>query len=110
MRKNQKYTKEEMYLAVELCKESNMTQNEFCKKEGLALGTFKYWQRKYQEQHIHTGSSKSSSFIPIEVAAHDTEQTHNNDSGYITISYPNGIQVSCPVNISDQQLKALIKS
>lgn len=97
-----------MYLAIELCKESNMTQKEFCKKEGLALGTFKYWQRKYQEQHIETGKSKSLSFIPIEVDVNDTEQTHIIDSGYITISYPNGIQVICPINISDQQLKAQV--
>ena len=49
MRKNQKYSKEEMYLAVELWQESGLSQVKFCSREKLSVKTFSYWYRKYKE-------------------------------------------------------------
>ena len=46
MRKNQKYSQEEMFLAIELWQESGLSQFKFCKREGIAKGTFQYWLRK----------------------------------------------------------------
>lgn len=51
MRKNQKYTEEEMFLAVELYQESNLSQKDYAIQEGLKVGTFKYWVKKYNEFH-----------------------------------------------------------
>jgi transposase-like protein len=51
MKKNQKYNQEEMFLAVELCKESGLSQKEYAIQEGLSLHTFKYWVKKYNVHH-----------------------------------------------------------
>jgi transposase-like protein len=50
MRKNQKYSKEEMYLAIELWEESGLTQVNFCSREKLSVKTFSYWYRKYKKE------------------------------------------------------------
>ena len=46
MRKNQKYSQEEMFMAVELYLESGLSQKKYAIQEGLAEGTFKYWVNK----------------------------------------------------------------
>ena len=111
MRKNQKYTQEEMYLAIELWKESGISIEKFCHQEALAVGTFKYWQLKYNREQKKQFGSTSKPFIPIQVTSHTTRQISSslniNDS--ITIAYPNGIEVSCPISVGMDQLKALIK-
>jgi hypothetical protein len=49
VRKNQKYSKEEMYLAIELWQESGLSQVKFCSREKLSVKTFSYWYRKYKK-------------------------------------------------------------
>jgi transposase-like protein len=59
MRKNQKYSKEEMYLAIELWQESGLSQAKFCSRENLLVKTFSYWYRKYKkEKGLSTGRNK----------------------------------------------------
>jgi hypothetical protein len=50
MRKNQKYSKEEMYLAMELWQESGLSQGKFCSRENLSVKTFSYWYKKYKKE------------------------------------------------------------
>ena len=112
MRKNQKYSKEEMYLAIELWHESRLSQVKFCSREKLSVKTFSYWLRKYRkEKGISTGHSKKTSdtFIPVEIPLSGTPSTDaNTNSGRIEVSFPNGVQMSCPAGIDIAQLKTLI--
>jgi hypothetical protein len=48
MRKNQKYSKEKIYLAIELWQESGLSQGKFCFRENLSAKIFSYWYRKYK--------------------------------------------------------------
>jgi len=50
MRKNQKYNKEEMALAIEMWQESGLSQYEYCNREKLSKSTFSYWLKKYKQE------------------------------------------------------------
>ncbi|HKK09315.1 MAG TPA: transposase [Bacteroidales bacterium] len=111
MRKNQKYSKEEMYLAVELWQESGLSQVKFCSREKLSVKTFSYWLRKYRkEKGVSTEGDKkvSDTFIPVEISKDAASAYANSNSGRIDVSFPNGVQLSCPVGIDIGQLKTLI--
>lgn len=108
MRKNQKYTKEEMTIAIELWQESGLSQKKFCKRENLSTSTFCYWLQKHRRE---TGQSKPKArkqavktFIPVEVSGETTPA----GPGQIEITYPNGIQLSCPLDMDMQKIKTLL--
>jgi len=112
MKKNQKYTQEEMYMAIELWKESGLSQNQFCKQEKIAHSTFKYWHKKYKGENPNKRRSKSpanNSFIPVRVTKQDEIITKPVIDDKIIITHPNGIEISCPVTIDQDKLKSLIK-
>jgi hypothetical protein len=104
MKTNQKYTQEEMYIAIELWQESNQSQSKFCKHEGIPHHIFLYWLRKYRKQK---NTASQQTFIPVKVA--QCNASIPNITGIITIDYPNGVQVHCPAQMSIEQLKSLIK-
>ena len=107
MKKDQKYTQEEILLAVDMWKESGLTKAEFCKRENISPNTLKYWQRRYK--HIRDKPRVlNDKFIPVEVPGPKVPDIPGEDIGNITITYPNGIQVSCPLTINDNQLRSLI--
>ena len=107
MRKNQKYTKEEMYLAIEIWQESDMSQNAWCKQNNISSNTFKYWLKRYRDDKAPANPAKT--FLPVELTTSDENNDPVSLSREITITYPNGIQVNCPVSIEIHQLLALIK-
>jgi transposase-like protein len=108
MRKNQKYTQEEMYLAIELWEESGLSQKKYCRQNQLSFSTFKYWLRKYSKEKAGQ-ESKSISFIQVHIPKVEDAILPVTDQDGITIIYPSGTQVSCPVNISTEKLCILIR-
>ena len=111
MRKNQKYSKEEMYLAIELWQESGLSQVKFCSREKLSVKTFSYWLRKYRKEKgfMIEGSKKvPDGFIPLELSRGAAPAHANINSGRIDVYFPNGVQLSCPAGIDIGQLKNLI--
>jgi transposase-like protein len=111
MRKNQKYSKEEMYLAIELWQESGLSQARFCSREKLSVKTFSYWLRKYRKEKglsIEHGKKVPKTFIPVEISRGAASTGTITNSTRIDVSFPNGVQLSCPVGIDIAQLKSLI--
>jgi hypothetical protein len=111
MRKNQKHSKESMYLAIERWKESGLTQTKFCTVEKLSVKVFSYWLRKYRQEEgrsVHPGEKAAESFIPVKVSAPVPQVNVCSDPGRIDVAFPNGVQISCPVGIDITQLKTLI--
>jgi len=111
MRKKQRYNQEEMFLAIELWRDSGLSQNKFCIQEKISLQTFGYWYRKYKQEkfllpHPHPELKGCETFIPVELpdAVHSTVAT----PGDIKVSFPNGVQLNCPAGIDIHQLKTLI--
>jgi transposase-like protein len=100
MRKNQKYSKEEMYLAIELWKESGLSQVKFCSREKLSVKTFSYWLRKYRKEKgflAEYSKKVPKTFIPLEISSGAAPAHANTNSGQIDVSFPNGVHLSCPV-------------
>jgi len=109
MRKNQKYSQEEMYKGIEKWQSSGLTQLQFCKQENLAKATFRYWLIKYRKDKgvYHRSLEKPvKTFIPIDLPE-PTESPALN-IGPIEITYPNGVKLSCSASIEVQQLITLI--
>ncbi len=87
-----------MYAWIESWQQSGISQNRFCKEENLSTSTFNYWFKKYKQEKdraTHANSNPVKTFLPVEV----TEGLIRSDKDFITITYPNGIQVSCPMNL-----------
>jgi transposase-like protein len=111
MRNNQKYSKEEMYLAIELWQESGLSQVKFCSRENLSVKTFSYWYKKYKNENrlsVEENRETPNTFIPVKVSGDRTANVSDGEYGRIEVSFPNGVQLSCPVGIDIGQLKGLI--
>jgi hypothetical protein len=109
MRKKQRYSQEEMFLAIELWQESGLSQSKFCIQEKISLQTFGYWHKKYKRVKVllpNPGLKESETFIPVELS--HTVHAAAVTLGGIKVSFPNGVQVNCPTGIDIQQLKTLI--
>jgi len=109
MRKNQKYNREQMNATIGQWKDSKLTQRAFCKEQGISISTFQYWVKKYQEAEKQEQHAGADSFIPIRVSEPGHVELENSHTGFISISYPNGINICCPVNTPVCQLTALVK-
>ena len=98
-----------MFLAIELWQESGLSQSKFCIQQKISLQTFGYWYRKYKRGKVllpNPGLKESETFIPVE--SPHTVHSAAVSPGDIKVSFPNGVQISCPAGIDIQQLKTLI--
>jgi len=66
MKKNQKYTQEEMYLAIALRNESGLSQQKYCRQNGIAYNTFKYWVKKYNGEKKPVKPTQETTFLPVQ--------------------------------------------
>ena len=108
MKNNQKHTREEMFRKVDEFVASGLSQPQYCKQEGFPLTTFSHWLQKYRKEKGITTTASPGPFIPVDVIsslAHAGSTTHVPE---ITITYPTGIKVTCPVDIGTIQLKTLL--
>jgi hypothetical protein len=108
MRKDQKYSKEEMYLAIEIWHESGLTQAEFCKQEKIPGSSFYHWVKKYKKEKemINLYLKQYPGFIPVKVSP--PVNSFIEDPARIEISFPNGVRLSFPAGTNISQLKTLI--
>ncbi|HYQ59027.1 MAG TPA: transposase [Draconibacterium sp.] len=110
MRKNQKYTQQEMYVAIESCMQNKMSYTEFCRKHGISYKSFMYWVRKYKKSHKSTDDIPES-FLPVKVQSSIANTGKSHETGtYITIEYPSGNKAHCPLNTSPVLLSHLVNS
>ena len=90
-----------------------ITQKELSDREGLKLGTFKYWYRKYHAEQLafsvvekSVKKSSSSDFIPISVSEFTSIAPSK-----LEVRYPNGVRLQLSMVLNSQGLctvKALI--
>ena len=110
MRKNQKYSKEQMYLAIEKWQESGLSQVKFCKQEELSAKVFCYWLRKYRSEKVSAvPANNTSAFIPVSLSGTGNNVRVLQPGQRIELFFPNGVRLNCPVGIEVSQLKTLIK-
>ena len=95
-----------MYGLIEQYLASGLSQRLFYTQEQLCKSSFEYWLKKYRhEKGIPIPSRKRTkkTFIPVELSNPLPDKEPQ-----IQIIYPNGVQVTCPMGISHQQLKSLV--
>ena len=100
MKMNQRNNRDKMLSLVEEYLLGGITQKELSDREGLKLGTFKYWYRKYHAEHLEFSvveksvkkSSISSDFIPISLPDFATTTPSK-----LELSYPNGVRLQLNV-------------
>ena len=97
-----------MYATIERWQRSGLSQIKFSNQEQISKATFLYWLKKYrkEKEDLVDQAKSPTSFIPVEVSSQDC--TISSPSDHILISYPGGIQISCPVSVSAEQLKTLL--
>ena len=95
MKMIQRNNRDKMLSLVEEYLLGGITQKELSDREGLKLGTFKYWYRKYHAEQLEFSvveksvkKSSSSDFIPISVPDFTTTTPSK-----LELSYPNGVRL-----------------
>lgn len=113
MKRTDQERKQEMYQLLTNWEKSGLGQKEFCKKNGINYSVFKYWNKKRKQEREIKGAPKrehpgpksskgTDKFIPLTI-------TQKLKSSGFHITYPNGVQVSCPEEIGLEQYKQLIQ-
>ena len=97
-----------MFLAIELWKESGLSQYNYCMQNNLSINTFKYWYKKYPKGQVPQRSKQLRPFIPVHIPQVLNTASPGMEAECISIRYPNGLQISCPVSLSIEQLRTLI--
>lgn len=96
--------KREMYAMIAEWRGTGLSQTAWCKQVSVSRSTFRKWLRKYEDEHgiqvEQPAPSPDPSFVSIELPSSVGSQ--------LTISYPNGVQLSCPVGIGHDQLRYLV--
>ena len=76
-----------MFDLVDQWKASGMTKNTFCAEQDMNPHTFSYWVAKRRR-----ADQPSGGFAAVDI-------TGSEPSERVTITYPNGVVLSCPVNL-----------
>lgn len=91
--------REEMFGHIIDWENSNLSQLDFCKKNGIAFGTFGYWRKRYLQKE--TTETKVKVFKPIKLVS-------KKESIY-KITYPNGVYLSLSSDVDKNELAKLIR-
>jgi hypothetical protein len=72
-----------MFSLIEIWRSSNLTQQEFCREKDLDYQKFHYWLRKYKVSRGELTSSKTPSFIKVDLPSMAT-------TGAVELCLPDG--------------------
>ena len=100
MQKKKKYIQDQMFGLIEAWKQSGLSQTEFCDQKQLSRHSFGYWLKKYRNQKDKPDQPENNtakSFFPVNITSKQQQATY--ETNHITITYPNGIKVCCPLNL-----------
>ena len=67
--KNSAAIKEEMFSVIVQWKDSNLSQQEFCRQQRIAYHRFHYWYKRYRAVHEQPDKGTPESFIPLALEA-----------------------------------------
>lgn len=60
---------EKMFSIIRAWQQSDVSQKEWCRQQGIAYHIFHYWYRRYKE--AHTSSEDTASFVRLSVVAEE---------------------------------------
>ncbi len=114
MNKSDITKQEEALLAIELWRESGLSQGAFCRQENIARTTFQHWRRRYDPSYDYKGKDEKSSvfendsFISVEMQSVESDSHSVIKSEDLEIVYKNDVRIKCSSNISLLFLEKLI--
>lgn len=87
---------------IQLQIQSGLSGSQFCKKNQIRYGTFKYKKATLYTSQIEglnsPSTSSHASFLRIAVKPDHSKTTSvNSSSEFIKVNFPNGILIECPV-------------
>ncbi len=98
-------------IAIELWRESGLSQGAFCRREGIARTTFQHWRKRYDptyeksnQKPIRVKKSKEQ-FISI---ALEEPSSISSSSDHIEIIYQNQVRIKCSASLPPSTLQTLI--
>jgi hypothetical protein len=94
-----------MFEAIELCQREGISPKDYCQQHQIPYPSFQYWLRKYRNEKLTQHIKSENGFLPVRI-----EDAPQSGSNQLTIEYPSGIQVHCPLNTPVQVLQSLIIS
>jgi hypothetical protein len=90
-----------MFFIINEWEQSEMTKAVFCRLRKIPKSTFYYWHKKYKKQKKDT----TNPFIPVKIKE-DTKPSPQ--ASGMTISYPNGVQVTLESQANIRYVRELI--
>jgi hypothetical protein len=92
-----------MYEAIKMCQHKGISPKEYCCENQIPYPSFQYWLRKYRNEKLNQHIKSENGFLPVRI-----EDAPQSNSNQLTIEYPSGIQVRCPLNTPVHLLQSLI--
>lgn len=90
-----------MFTMLDRWQSSGVSQDLWCKNQGLSLSKFKYWHKKWKS---HKSKDSSSSFIEI---PHPVSAPIVSEK--VLVRFPNGISLEFDSNVDPHVLLTLVK-
>jgi transposase-like protein len=94
---------------VSQCQNSDLSQKDYCKQEGLKFNTFSFWRVKFLKGGGTKVKENAVSFVPALVKTIRTKNPTQENSE-INIFLPNQIKLSVSENLSCNYLFELIRT
>ena len=102
-----KEREEEILLAIDMWRESGLSQGAFCRRENIARSTFQSWRRKYDTTDYYdtTPTTETESFLSVELSSSGSAPS---SSSQLEIVYPNGVKLNYDFSMGLSILSKLI--
>lgn len=110
MNKQDNQKREEAILAIDLWRESKLSQNAFCRREGISRSTFQHWRKRYDvsyEFRVKKSNSPTTkpkeSFLSVSIDSPKPQELYD-----LEVIYETGVRIKCSSSISTTELQKLI--
>ncbi len=87
-------------------KESGLSQTAFCRQRNLKYANFVHWRRRFKSREQELVSAPA--LLPIRLRA--TGDVSSKQPSIIQITLGNGKRIDLPIDVSPEQLRAVISS
>ena len=88
---------------LEAWKQSNITQAEYCRRNGLASKSFTYWKSR-----ITSSAARQISFVPVTVRPESVRTVE--EESYLRVVLQNGLKIEVAETFNPSTLKKLIRT
>ncbi|MGH3499095.1 MAG: IS66 family insertion sequence element accessory protein TnpA [Nocardioidaceae bacterium] len=96
--RNNSEARRQMFEAIELWKQSGLSQRAFCEQQSLKFHTFYYWYKRYKQEN---NNNSQSAFLKLQIAKPVAASS-------VEIHFPDGIRLIFHEPVSSAYIKSII--